>query len=124
MQFSYLIFSYAVLLIADGITFQILAPERDPAILTPVIFGGILFLMGIMSLKKDLQLFAKHGATALSLIAFISSLNNLAELFQYTFDKPNYINLPNAIMAVLSIIFLVLAVRQFANDRKNTSPKN
>jgi len=124
MKFSYLIFSYAILLIADGITFQILATERDPAILTPVIFGGIIFLMGIMTLKKDLQPFAKHGASALSLIAFISSINNLAELLQNSFDKPGYINLSNAIMAVLSIIFLVLAVRQFANDRKNRPPEN
>ena len=77
MQFSYLIFIYATLLIIDGITFQILALERDPSILTPVIFGGILLIMGVMTLKKDLQIFGKHGATALSLIAFISSLIHL-----------------------------------------------
>ena len=118
MQFSYLIFAYATLLIIDGITFQILAQERDPSILTPVIFGGILLLMGIMTIKKDLQLFGKHGASALSLIAFISSITNLIELFNSTFSMQDYINFSNGIMAVLSIIFLVLAVRQFAEDRK------
>ena len=124
MQFSYLIFFYATLLIIDGITFQILALERDPSILTPVIFGRILLIMGVMTLKKDLQIFGKHGATALSLIAFISSLNNLVELFNDSFSTQDYVNFSNAIMAVLSIIFLILAVRQFAKDRTNSSEKN
>ena len=78
--------------------------------------------MGFMSLKEDLQLFGKHGATALSLIAFISSLSNLFKLLS-DFSAQDYENLSNSIMAVLSIIFLFLAVFQFGKERKNRSEK-
>ena len=119
MQFSYLIFGYAAVLIIDSITFQILAPERDPSILTPLIFGGILILMGIMTLKKDLQLFGKHGAATLSLIAFISSLGNVTDLFTGTSTGQFYSNTANALMAVFSIIFLICAVIKFGMERNH-----
>ena len=121
MYFSYLIFGYAILLIADGALFQLAAPKRDPAVLMPAIFGGILIIMGIMSLSKDLKLFGRHGATALSLIAFIYSINNFAELFRSTFNDNFYVNISNAIMAVFSLLFLILAVILFGKERQESS---
>jgi len=124
MHFSYLIFGYAILIIADGVIFQLAAPQRDPAILMPVIFGGILIIMGFMSLNSDLKLFGRHGATALSLIAFIYSVNNFAELFRPTFSSNFYVNSANAIMSVFSLLFLILAVIRFGKDRQESSDKN
>jgi hypothetical protein len=118
MQFTFSIFVYAALLIIDGITIQILAGEKNPSILTPVFFGGIQILMGIMTIKKDLKLFGQHGSAALSLIAFVTSLQNFLGLFQNTSGMEYYINLANSIMAFFSILFLVLAVILFARERK------
>lgn len=124
MHFSYLIFGYAILILADGVIFQLAAPQRDPAILMPAIFGGILIIMGFMSLNRELKLFGRHGATALSLIAFIYSVNNFAELFRPTFSSNFYVNSANAIMAVFSLLFLILAVIRFGNDRQESSDRN
>jgi len=124
MHFSYLIFGYAILIIADGVLFQLAAPQKDPAILMPAIFGGILIIMAFMSLNKELKLFGRHGAAALSLIAFIYSLNNFAELFRATLYDNFYVNMSNAIMAVFSLLFLILAVIRFGKDRQESSDKN
>jgi len=124
MQFTVFIFTYAVLLIIDGVTIQILADEKNPSILTPAFFGGILIVMGIMSVKKDLKLFGQHGATALSLIAFITSLSNFIDLLQNIPGQQFYINLANGIMTIISILFLIIAVILFGKARKNINAKN
>ena len=118
MRFRILIFSYAILLIFDGIIFQLLAAERNPVILQPVLFGGITLLMGFMALKQDLQLFAKHAATALSVIAFASSFTYLYKIITNSTESLNYANASNAVMNIFSLIFLLMAVQQFARERK------
>jgi len=116
MPFSSLIFSYALLLLFDGIIFQIIAPARDADILYPAFLGGLILLMGFMTLKKDFQVFAKHGATALSLIAFITSVSDLSEWIQ-NLRTADYAQISNALMAVISLVFLILAVRKFAKEK-------
>ena len=120
MRFDFLIFSYSALLILFGVGLHILSGSEEVTIFTPITFGGIILIMGIMSLNKDLVLFGQHGATALSLIAFITSISGFIKIFD---DKPAmfYSNLSDIYIAPLSIIFLVLAVRQFSIDRKAKS---
>ena len=119
MSFSFLIFGYAALLLMDGILFQIFASERDINILYPAFLGGLILIMGFISLKKDFRIFAKHGATALGLIAFISSVTDLSEVIQNLADSINYAQKSNSIMAILSILFIIFAVRQFAKEKDN-----
>jgi hypothetical protein len=114
MDFSKLIFSYAALLIIDGLAFQYIAQTKDISIIMPVVFGGFILIMGFMSLKKDLELFGRHGATAVSLIAFVTSVGSILELFS---DTVQYSDLSNFVMAVLSLAFIVFAVQQFAAER-------
>ncbi len=117
MNFSKLIFAYAALLIIDGLAFQYIANVRDISIIMPVIFGGFILLMGFMTLKKDMGLFGKHGATAVSLIAFITSVGSVLDLFTQATDKLLYSTYSQNIMAILSLTFIVFAVQQFAAER-------
>jgi hypothetical protein len=116
MRFSSLIFIYALILLLDGIIFQIIAPARDTDILYPAFLGGLILLMGFITLKKDFRIFAKHGATALSLVAFITSVTDFSEWIQ-NLRTSDYAQISNSIMAILSLVFLILAVRQFAKER-------
>lgn len=117
MRFPILIFSYSSLLLIYGIINIILS--SDPATINymPMVFGGIILIMGIMSVNKDFVLFGQHGATALSLVAFITSLIGFVEVFNEQ-SESFYSNLTDVYLASLSIFFLVLAVRQFGIDRK------
>ena len=119
MRFRILIFSYAILLFLDGVVFQLIADVRDPAILQPVLFSGIILLMGFLTLKQDFQLYAKHGAAALSVVAFASSVAYLNEIIKNFPDALNFPNISNSVMNILSLIFLILAVIQFARERRN-----
>ncbi len=123
MNFSKLIFVYAALLIIDGLTFQYIANVRDISIITPVIFGGFILLMGFMTLKKDMDLFGKHGATAVSLIAFITSVGSVLDLFTEATDQLLYSTYSQNIMAILSLTFIVFAVQQFAAERGTDDKK-
>ncbi len=119
MNFPKLILSYAVLLIIDGLIFQYVANLKDISLMTPIIFGGFILLMGFMSLKHDLGLFAKHGATAVSLIAFIVSVGSILELFSPESGSIQFSDISKSVMAVLSLVFIVFAVRQFAAERSD-----
>ncbi len=117
MRFAYLIFSYSALLLIFGIGSHILFGSEEVNTFTPITFGGIILLMGIMSLNKDFVLFGQHGATALSLAAFISSLSGFLKIFD---DDPrnSYSDLSDVYLATISLIFLLFAVRQFSIDRR------
>ena len=69
-----------------------------------------------MSVNKDFILFGQHGATALSLIAFITSVSGFIKIFKQT--ETFYLHFSDVYIATLSLIFLILAVRQFGIDRE------
>ena len=115
MKFRYLIFIYSILLIFFGLVYLFFI-ETESVVFTPIVFGGIILIMGIMSVNKDLILFGQHGATALSLIAFITSVSGFIKMFKQT--ETFYSYFADVYIASLSLIFLVLAVRQFGIDRK------
>ncbi|KAA3610330.1 MAG: hypothetical protein D8M58_06075 [Calditrichaeota bacterium] len=117
MKFSKLILAYAILLIIDGLLFQFIAGVKDISLLTPIIFGGFILIMGLMSLKKDLSLFARHGATAVSLIAFIISVGSILDIITPESGSVQFVDISKTAMACLSLIFIIFAVRQFAEDR-------
>lgn len=119
MRFTILIFTYSALLIIYGVVNIIFFDKVAVEILSPIIFGGIILIMGIMSSNKDLVLFGQHGAAALSLIAFITSVSGFMNIFSEDHGS-FYSNLSDIYLTIISLIFLVLAVRQFANDRKET----
>lgn len=117
MHFPKLILTYGLLLVFLSLLFHYLAGVKDIALLTPLIFGGFILIMAAMSIKPELGLFARHGATAVSLVAFAVSVPGIISIFSNVEGLQAYIAYNKAIMAVLSIAFIGLAVQQFANER-------
>lgn len=117
-----MIFAYSILLILYGVINSIFLDKIEIIFLSPIFFGGIIFVMGIMSLNKDFVLFGQHGATTLSLIAFISSLPGFVNIINDS-KESFYSNLSDAYIAIASLLFLILAVNQFAKDREKKPSK-
>lgn len=124
MKFSKLIFGYAALLIIDGLAFQYIANINDISLMTPIIFGGFIMIMGLMSVKKDLGLIGRHGATAVSLIAFITSIGSILEVLSPASGAIQYSDISNSVMAILSLAFIALAVQAFAAERGEEKANN
>lgn len=121
MHFPTMIFLYAAILFADSIIFSILAVEKNIAILTPAFFAGIIFLMGLVTLKKDFQLFGKHGATALSLIAFLSNVSSFLDISS---ESISYAAYSKATAAMISLVFLIFAVKKIGDERRQKENQN
>lgn len=116
-RFTKLIFIYAVLLGLDSLIVHFFVDVRDIELLKPALFAGIIFLMGYLSTRKDMYTFAKHAATALALVAFITSLGGVLNLFPED-GSLNYVAIVKTVMAALSITFIIVAVQLFAAERK------
>lgn len=122
MRFPSLIFIYAASLFLGGVFFQVLTSERDATLLVPFFFAGIIFLMGLVTLRKEFYAFGKHGAAGLSLIAFITNVGSFLDI---SFSDPvNYSSLAKALTAFFSIIFLAIAVRKMGQERQNKETSN
>ncbi len=124
MNFPKLIFAYAALLIIDSLVFQYFANIRDISLMTPIVFAGFILIMGIMSVKQDLALFGRHGATAVSLIAFITSITSIFTIIFPGDEAVALSEYAHAVMALLSLAFIALAVHAFAAERGEKEPEN
>ena len=115
-KFTTLVFIYAALLALISIVLQVISPERDSALLTPLVFAGIILIMGFMTLRNDLNIFGKHGASALCLIAFIVTVGSFLELGS---EEISYAVIGKSLTALISIIFLSLFVKKIGDERRN-----
>ena len=125
-MFSIIIFCYAAALATNGLVFQYLEGSRNIALLTPVFFAGLLIIMGIISLNKDLKLYGRHGATGLSVLAFITSVGSFIKLITFSFSKITYPDISDFITALCSLGFLIFAVFKLGRERmlqENASKK-
>ena len=110
-----------VLLILVGIVgyaYGMSTGHASPTALIPAIFGLVLALLGIVSrMKDDLRKHLMHAAAAIALIGFILTAGrlvmNLASL------SLSAAVLSQLAMALICLIFVVLAVKSFADARRN-----
>jgi len=107
------IFAYALLLLA--IVF-LLGEPGNPNTLYPAMFGGLLLLLAALALKQDLRLIASHGATIVTLIAFVTTLGAAYDWVTVTDADP--FDGQKALMSLLSLLFLSLFVYEFIHGRK------
>jgi hypothetical protein len=125
-MFALIIFCYAAILAMNGLLFLYFAEVHDVTLFTPVFFAGLLILMGMISLKDDLKLYGQHGATGLSVLAFITSVGSFTKLFALSFSNITYSDMSDFITAICSIGFLIFAVFKFGHERslkENVSQK-
>lgn len=92
--------------------------------LIPTFLGVPLLVLGWIGLSEKYRKYAMHGAAVLMLIGFAGTVSGLIKFFRMiggeTFERPSAITV-QAIMAVLCLIFLVLAVKSFIDARRKKS---
>lgn len=92
--------------------------HASPTALIPAAFGLALALLGIFSrIKDDLRKHLMHAAAAIALIGFILTAGRLVmKLGELTLSAAV---LSQLAMAVICLIFVVLAVKSFADARRS-----
>ena len=109
-----------VLLILVGVVgyaYGMSTGHASPTALIPAAFGIVLALLGVISrAKDDLRKHLMHGAAAVALIGFILTAGRLVmNLSNLTLSAAV---LSQVAMALICLVFVVLAVKSFADARR------
>lgn len=83
--------------------------------LIPAFFGIPFFILGIIGQKENLRKHAMHAAAALALIGFLGTMQGL---FRFLSAERTEAVTVQAIMAVLCLVFVILAVKSFIDARR------
>lgn len=110
-----------VLLILVGVVgyaYGMSTGHASPTALIPAAFGIVLALLGVISrAKDDLRKHLMHGAAAVALIGFILTAGRLVmNLSDLTLSAAV---LSQLAMALICLVFVVLAVKSFADARRS-----
>lgn len=110
-----------VLLILVGVVgyaYGMSTGHASPTALIPAAFGIVLALLGVISrAKDDLRKHLMHGAAAVALIGFILTAGRLVmNLSNLTLSAAV---LSQVAMALICLVFVVLAVKSFADARRS-----
>ena len=84
------------------------------------ILGVTLFGLGIVALKESLRRHAMHAAALAALVGFALSVYGLIKLVGIVIQDPQL--LTQSGMAILCALFVVLAVKSFAEARLRRKP--
>jgi endonuclease/exonuclease/phosphatase family metal-dependent hydrolase len=88
--------------------------------LIPAGFGLLVLLAGLLARDERWRMHAMHGAVVVALVGFLGSVRGLlriGEVFDGTAARPAAI-VSQAIMALLTLVYVVLAVRSFVLARR------
>jgi len=90
--------------------------------LIPAFFGIPMLIFGWLGLNEKFLKHAMHGAAVLMLLGFTGTVVGLFKFFRLlageNFERPAAITV-QAIMAILCLVFLILAIKSFIDARKN-----
>ena len=111
--------AFGVVLIVLGLASYFLTGMVSVTALIPSVFGVVLALCGMTARDERKRKHAMHGAVLVALLGFAGSVPGLLKIGQYfdgTAVRPAAV-LAQSIMAVLMLIYLVMAIRSFAAAR-------
>ena len=109
-----------VALIILGLSGYFLTGAASPTALIPAGFGLVIALAGLLARDERKRKHAMHAAVVVALLGFLGSLRGLlqiGDLFDGTAARPAAI-VAQTIMAVLTLGYIVMAVRSFVNARR------
>ena len=114
--------SFGILFIIIGLVSYFGISSESITALIPTFLGIPLLIAGIIGLNEKYLKHAMHVAALLMLIGFAGTVSGLIKLFKMLGGaetaRPAAVTV-QAIMAVLCLIFLILAVKSFIDARKN-----
>jgi len=113
-----------VVLILLGLISYFGISSESVTALIPAFIGVPMLLLGFLALNEKYKKHAMHGAAVLMLIGFGGTISGLIKFFRMiggeVFERPSAITV-QAIMAVLCLIFLILAIKSFIDARRGKS---
>jgi uncharacterized membrane protein HdeD (DUF308 family) len=107
-------------LIVLGLGGYVLTGAVSLTALIPAAFGLLLVLAGVLARNDRWRMHAMHAAVLVALVGFLGSfrgLLGLAKVFDGTAARPAAI-VSQTIMALLTLAYIVVAVRSFIAARK------
>jgi hypothetical protein len=115
------LFGFAYLIL--GVAGFILTGSAHKTALIPCAFGVLFVFFALLSRKENLRKHAMHAAVLVALISLfgtIGSLRFLPDIFNGTVENPAA-KISQSVNSLLSIGFIVLAVRSFIQARRARS---
>ena len=108
-----------VALIILGLAGYFLTGTASLTALLPAAFGLVIALSGLMARDERKRKHAMHAAVVVALLGFLGSIRGLVQIggvFDGTAARPAAI-VAQTIMAVLTLGYIVMAVRSFVKAR-------
>lgn len=116
--------TFGIILIVLGLISYFGISSESITALIPAFLGIPLLILGWIGLSEKYRKHSMHGAAVLMLIGFAGTVSGLIKFFRMiggeTFERPSAITI-QAIMAVICLIFLVLAIKSFIDARRKKS---
>jgi hypothetical protein len=115
---------YGLALIAVGVVGYVASGGASVTALIPSFLGAPVVVLGALALKERFLKHAMHGAAAVALLGALGSFRGLVQAATWIAgsapERPGA-TLAQALTALLSIVFLVLAVRSFVKARRSAA---
>ncbi|MGH7457717.1 MAG: hypothetical protein ACREKN_01370 [Longimicrobiaceae bacterium] len=113
--------AFGALLIVLGLSAYFGTGGVSVTALIPAFFGALFILLGWLATRERLRKHAMHGAAALALLGVLGTARGvpaaLALLGGGTVERPGAA-VTQAVMFLLSLVFLLLCVRSFVAARR------
>lgn len=110
-----------VVLIVLGLTGYFLTGAASVTALIPAFFGIVIALLGLVAREERRRKHAIHAAVVVALIGFLGSFRGLlgiGDVFAGTAARPAAV-LSQSLMALLTLGYIVMAVRSFIAARRS-----
>ena len=113
--------TYGVLLIALGVGAWLGFGRSSMTALIPAFFGLPITILGVLAARENLRKHVMHAAAAIATLGFLGSVPGLVKIIQSLggaeLARPGATAV-QAVMAVLSLVFVILCVRSFIAARR------
>ena len=109
-----------VVLIVLGLLGYFLTGAASVTALIPAFFGLVIALLGLVARDESKRKHAMHGAVVVALLGFLGSARGLMQVggvFDGTAARPAAV-VSQSVMAVLTLVYLVMAIRSFIAARR------
>lgn len=114
--------TYGVIFILMGLISYFVISSESITALIPAFFGIPMLLLGWLGLKEKYLKHSMHVAAVLMLLGFLGTISGLIKFFKMLGGvqpgRPAAV-IVQAIMALMCLVFLILAVKSFVDARRN-----
>ena len=119
---SKLSIAYGVIFILMGLISYFGISSESITALIPAFFGILMLILGWLGLNEKYLKHTMHGVAVLMILGFFGTISGLIKFFKMLAgvqpERPAAVNV-QAIMALMCLVFLILAVKSFVEARRN-----